>query len=132
MICMHRLPPFPLLTLISLVITMGYGQSKASLGPAPGTLVDIGGHKLHIYCVGPDKARPAVILEAGGGGFSKDWASTQNLLSSRVRTCAYDRAGSGWSEAGPAPRTMRQEVFELHALLNSAKVPGPFVLTGQS
>ncbi len=27
---------------------------------------------------------------------------------------------------------MRQEVFELHALLEAAKVPGPFVLVGQS
>lgn len=128
----HPLPPLTVLTLISIVLSIGYGQSKAPLGPAPGTLVDIGGHKLHIYCVGPANARPTVILEAGGGGFSKDWASVQKLLSSRIRTCAYDRAGSGWSGAGPAPRTMRQEVFELHALLESAKVAGPFVLVGQS
>ena len=101
-------------------------------GPAPGVLVDIGGHKLHIRCVGPAGGRPTVILEAGGGGFSRDWSLVQDLLSSRVRTCAYDRAGSGWSEPGPAPRTMRQEVFELHALLETAKVPGPFVLVGQS
>jgi len=52
----------------------------------------------------------------------------QNLLSSRVGTCAYDRAGLGWSEQGPVPRTMRQEVFELQALLEAAKVPRPYVL----
>jgi len=101
-------------------------------GPAPGALVDIGGHKLHIRCIGPPSARPTVVLEAGGGGSSKDWSSVQDLLSSRVRTCSYDRAGLGWSELGPAPRTMRQEVFELHALLEAAKVPAPFVLVGQS
>lgn len=101
-------------------------------GSPPGVLVGLGSHKLHIRCVGPAGTRPTVILEAGGGGFSKSWSLVQDLLSPRVRTCAYDRAGSGWSEPGPAPRTMRQEVFELHALLEAAKVPGPFVLVGHS
>src|SRR6185503_15971781 len=107
-------------------------QSRAPSGPAPGVLVDIGGHKLHIHCVGPTNAGPTVIFESGGGGYSRDWTRVRDLLPSQVRTCAYDRAGSGWSESGPAPRTMRQEAFELHALLEAAKVPGPFVLVGQS
>lgn len=107
-------------------------MAQTPAGPAPGVLVDIGGHKLHLRCVGPAGGRPTVILEAGGGGFSNSWSLVQALLSSRVRTCAYDRAGLGWSEPGPAPRTMRQEVFELHALIEAAKVPGPFVLVGQS
>jgi pimeloyl-ACP methyl ester carboxylesterase len=87
---------------------------------------------MHIHCIGPSDARPTVIFEAGGGGSSKDWSSVQELLASRVRSCAYDRAGLGWSEPGPAPRTMRQEVLELHSLLNAAKIHGPFVLVGQS
>jgi len=123
-----------------LVIVMFLGVSlversmaqKPPSGPPPGVLVDLGGHKLHIRCVGPSRGKPTVILEAGGGGFSRDWSRVQDLLSARVKTCAYDRAGLGWSEPGPAPRTMRQEVFELHALLEAAKVPGPFVLVGQS
>lgn len=101
-------------------------------GPAPGTLVDIGGHKLHIRCVGPAEATPTVILEAGGGAFSTTWSRVQELLPATVRSCAYDRAGSGWSEPGPGPRTMKQEVFELHALLDAAKFRGPFVLVGHS
>ena len=100
--------------------------------PAPGLLVEVGKHKLHIRCVGPLSGKPTVILEAGGGGFSTTWAAVQSLLSARVRTCAYDRAGLGWSEPGPAPRTMSQEVFELHALLKAAKIEGPYVLVGQS
>jgi len=121
-----------------IIISVGVSWAERTMaqkppsGPAPGVLVDIGGHKLHLRCVGPAGAGPTVILEAGGGGFSRDWSLVQDLLSSRVRTCAYDRAGLGWSEPGPAPRTMRQEVFELHALLEAAKVAGPFVLVGQS
>lgn len=66
----------------------------------------------------PTNGSPTVIFESGGGGSSKDWSRVRDLLSSRVRMCAYDRAGLGWSEVGPAPRTMKQEVFELHALLS--------------
>jgi pimeloyl-ACP methyl ester carboxylesterase len=123
--------------LLIIVMFLGVSWTERTMaqtpsGAAPGVLVDIGGHKLHIHCVGPADGRPTVILEAGGGGFSRDWSLVQNLLSPRVRSCAYDRAGLGWSEQGPAPRTMRQEVFELHALLEAAKVRGPFVLVGQS
>lgn len=107
-------------------------QSSVPLGPAPGEMIDVGGHRLHIHCVGPRDAKPVVILEAGGGAFSKDWTALQSMLAERIRTCAYDRAGLGWSEQGPAPRTLAQEVFELHALLKSAKISGPFVLVGQS
>jgi pimeloyl-ACP methyl ester carboxylesterase len=106
-------------------------QTPPSSSP-PGDLVDIGGHKLHIHCVGPTNAAITVIFESGGGGSAKDWSRVREFLPSEVRTCAYDRAGSGWSEPGPSPRTMRQEVFELHALLQAAKIPGPFVLVGQS
>lgn len=121
-----------LLVLMFGAVIAGFAQSSVPLGPAPGKMIDVGGHKLHICCVGPHNAKPAVILEAGGGAFSKDWTAVQSLLAERVRTCAYDRAGLGWSDPGPAPRTLAQEVFELHTLLESAKISGPFVLVGQS
>jgi pimeloyl-ACP methyl ester carboxylesterase len=121
------------LLVIALVGWPGRLMAQTPLSsPPPGVLVDIGGHKLHIHCVGPTNAALTVVLESGGGGSSKDWSRVRDLLPSNVRICAYDRAGSGWSEAGPTPRTMRQEVFELHSLLEAAKVPGPFVLVGQS
>jgi pimeloyl-ACP methyl ester carboxylesterase len=82
--------------------------------------------------MGSANGGPTVILEAGGGGFSSDWSRVQNILSPDVPVCAYDRAGLGWSEPGPAPRTMKQEVFELHLLLDAAGVHGPYVLVGQS
>jgi pimeloyl-ACP methyl ester carboxylesterase len=101
-------------------------------GPPPGVLVLVGAHKLHLRCTGPSGPGPTVILEAGGGGYASGWSRVQDLLSPATRTCSYDRAGSGWSEPGPAPRTLTQEVFELHELLQAARVSGPFVLAGQS
>ncbi|MFL5618429.1 MAG: alpha/beta fold hydrolase [Gemmatimonadaceae bacterium] len=100
--------------------------------PPPGQLVDVAGHRMHIRCVGPANASPTVVLEAGGGAFSMSWSRVQELLAPSVRSCAYDRAGLGWSEPGPVPRTMRQEAFELHELLAAAHVVGPLVLVGHS
>ena len=108
------------------------GQSAAAAGPAPGTLIDVSGHRLHIHCAGPPDSKPVVVFEAGAGAFSQDWTGVQDRLAARFRTCAYDRAGLGWSDPGPAPRTLVQEVFELQDLLQVAKISGPFVLVGQS
>ncbi|HXT70566.1 MAG TPA: alpha/beta hydrolase [Vicinamibacterales bacterium] len=107
-------------------------QIPRPAGPPPGVLIDVGSHKLHLQCVGPAGSRPVVILEAGGGAYSTAWAAVQKALPRSVRSCSYDRAGLGWSEDGPLPRTMAQEVFELHALLARANVPGPYVLVGHS
>jgi pimeloyl-ACP methyl ester carboxylesterase len=49
-----------------------------------------------------------------------------------TRVCTYDRAGMGWSEASPYPRTARQFAKELHTLLANANEPGPYVLVGHS
>src|SRR5687767_13784892 len=99
----------------------GVAQQNRPAEPPPGRLVDIGGRSLHIRCVGPEGTSPTVILQPGGGAFSAVWARVQDLLTERVRTCAYDPAGIGRSEPGPTPRTLQQEVFELHALLERAK-----------
>lgn len=95
-------------------------------------LVKIGFHNLFVSSNGPQNARLTVVFESGAGGSSKDWAQVSMLLPSTVRTIAYDRAGLGKSEAGPLPRTMAQEVFELHQLLKKAHIKGPIILVGQS
>jgi len=97
-----------------------------------GTRVDLGTHKLNIVCSGPPNGRPAVILEAGGGGTSAAWSGVQAALPATIRACAYDRAGSGKSDPGPQPRTMDAEVADLHALLERSGITEPIVFVGQS
>ena len=72
---------------------------------APGKLVDIGGYRLHIYCLG--RGRPTVILDTGLGGSSEDWRQVQRQAKTISRVCIYDRAGYGWSDTSPLPRTSR-------------------------
>ena len=73
--------------------------------PAPGALFDVGGHHLHLACTG--QGSPTVVLETGLGATSSAWALVQPAVASSTRACAYDRAGLGWSQAGPQPRDAR-------------------------
>jgi pimeloyl-ACP methyl ester carboxylesterase len=98
--------------------------------PPPGRLVDVGGHRLHIHCVGAGS--PTVILEGGKGGTSLEWSLVQPELAAQTRVCAYDRAGTGWSDSGPTPRTPEQVVAELHTLLEGAGEQPPYVLVAHS
>jgi pimeloyl-ACP methyl ester carboxylesterase len=101
--------------------------------PAPGRMIDIGGWKVHLHCTGEAKpAQPTVILEAGAGDFSVEWALVQPRVAGFARVCSYDRAGDGWSELGPHPRTMKQLVYELHSLLEKSGERAPYLLIGQS
>lgn len=104
-------------------------QLKAS-HPAPGDLIDIGGYRLHIYCLG--KGSPSVILEAGLGNPGLAWALVQPAIAKQTRVCIYDRAGLGWSEPSPRERTAKVMVYELHVLLQNAHIEGPYILVGHS
>ncbi|MGE0593603.1 MAG: alpha/beta fold hydrolase [Vicinamibacterales bacterium] len=96
--------------------------------PHPGRLVSVGTHQLHITCVGDGS--PTVVLEAPVGGVSSEWTLVQDLLQPSVRSCAYDRAGLGWSEAGDVPFDPSGVSADLHALLRRAEEPGPYVVAG--
>ena len=73
-----------------------------------------------------------MILESGSGDFSVEWSLVQPGVAKFARVCSYDRAGDGWSDLGPHPRTMHQIVYELHTLLEKAGVKPPLVLVGHS
>jgi pimeloyl-ACP methyl ester carboxylesterase len=103
---------------------------QAKEKPYPGKLIDIGTHRLHINCVG--EGSPTVIIDSGIGGFSLEWIKIQNNLADNVRVCSYDRAGYGWSDLGPTPRTTSRITKELSILLAEAKIPGPYLLVGHS
>jgi pimeloyl-ACP methyl ester carboxylesterase len=99
----------------------------------PGQLVDIGGHRLHLWCVGASAPRrPTVVLSAGGGDFATDWSLVQLPLADSIRVCSYDRPGYGWSDPGPNPRTIRQEAFELRSALTKSGESPPYLLVGHS
>src|SRR5262245_57252470 len=98
--------------------------------PPPGHLVDIGGYRLHLWCTGD--GAPAVILDAGLGGTSTGWGFVQPEVARFTRVCSYDRAGMGYSDPGPSPRTARRIASELAELLTRSGIAGPVVVVGAS
>jgi pimeloyl-ACP methyl ester carboxylesterase len=121
-----------LAALIGLVFATG-ASARAKLKakyPPSGQMVDLGGYKLHLYCQGAGS--PTVVMESGLGDFSLIWALVQPEVAQSTRICAYDRAGFGWSESSPRPRTAENIVEELHALLQQADIASPYVLVGHS
>lgn len=92
--------------------------------------VDVGGYKLSIRCLGD--GTPAVVLDSGAGDTSATWDWVVPEVKRFTKVCAYDRAGLGKSDAGPAPRSSETIVRELHDLLLRAGVPPPYVLVGHS
>src|SRR5438045_8742605 len=71
--------------------------------PQIGQSVDIGGRSMNIYCSG--EGSPAVILESGGGGVGYGWELVEPGIAKFTRACRYHRAGEGWSESPPEPRS---------------------------
>lgn len=97
----------------------------------PQTLVALkGGRHLNLHCTG--QGAPTVILEGGWTANTASWRKVQGPLSATTRVCSYDRAGYGFSDAGPQPRTTQAITDDLASLLKAAKVPGPYVLVAHS
>ncbi len=117
------------------MLPVGFVQAELEIGGlwvSPGKLISVGTHRLHIYCRGEANDKPAVIIDSGLGGFSLEWRQIQDELSDKLQICTYDRAGYGWSDPGPFPRTTKTITRELRTLLNGAKIAPPYLLLGHS
>jgi pimeloyl-ACP methyl ester carboxylesterase len=123
---------YPLLAVLALASVGGGYQTvrDATANPRPGQLIDVGGHRLHLYCTGAGS--PTVVLEPGLGGASLDMTSIAAAVARDSRVCVYDRAGRGWSDAADGPQDAAQTTTDLHTLLDRAHIPGPYVLAGHS
>jgi pimeloyl-ACP methyl ester carboxylesterase len=98
--------------------------------PQRGRSVQAGNVRLNIDCSG--NGSPTIILDSGMGVPAVGWLKVQPDVAKFSRVCSYDRAGYGWSEVGPKPRTSLQIAQELRALLNASGEGGPYVMVGHS
>jgi hypothetical protein len=95
-----------------------------------GDAVDVGGRHMYVECSG--SGSPTVLLEAGFGGTSNNWATVLPELGRTTRTCAYDRAGLGASDPIPGVHDAGDEIKDLERLLDRARIKPPYVLVGHS
>ena len=122
------------LLLLSALVGVGYQKAgerrDRRFHPPPGKFVDLGTHRLHLLEEG--QGNPTIILEAGLMSTNLSWTDIRRKLAESYRVVTYDRAGLGWSDIGPMPRTAERIVDELHSLLELAAIPPPYVLVGHS
>jgi pimeloyl-ACP methyl ester carboxylesterase len=97
----------------------------------PQTLVKIGRRRrLNLLIAG--EGAPSVIFAAGLIGTSLHFARVQHEVALKTRTVAFDKAGMGFSDPGPLPRTASAIVNDLRAALKAADIAPPYVLAGHS
>jgi pimeloyl-ACP methyl ester carboxylesterase len=96
----------------------------------PGQLVDAGGFRLNLYCMG--SGSPAVVFDSGWGDWAPAWSKVQPKIAKWTRACSYDRAGTGFSDPGPMPRTSARIAQELHTALHHAGIAAPYILVGSA
>ncbi|MBL8019638.1 MAG: alpha/beta hydrolase [Leptospirales bacterium] len=113
------------------LLVAGHAKRKLRItNPAPGRMVDVGGYRLHIYCVG--HGTPTVLFEAGMNDFSLHWSSVQTLVAQKLRACVYDRAGFGWSETGHSA-TLENRIADLEQLIERTEIAkNGLILVGHS
>lgn len=88
------------------------------------------GARLNFTCLG--QGSPTVVFDAGWSDWAPAWAVVQPRIAQFARACSYDRAGSGFSDAGPMPRTTERIATELRDALRSGGIAGPYVLVGSA
>src|SRR5262245_2978439 len=96
---------------------------------APGSMIDAGDHRLHAVSAGCGS--PSVLLEAGIAASSLSWTYVLPRVATFARVSAYDRAGLGWSDPDPHPRTFARVVDDLDTVI-AKTTPPPYVLVGHS
>src|SRR5579863_10770352 len=111
-----------------------HGAAGAAPGDAiytrPGTLVWAQGHRLNFYCMG--SGSPAVVFDSGWEDWAPVWTIVQPQVAKWTRACSYDRAGAGFSDPGPMPRTSVRIAHELHGALHNAGIKGPYIMVGNA
>lgn len=116
--------------LIGLVVQYRRDAAFRSEHPAPGSFARVDDRQIHFRSSGAGDV--TFVLEAGLGDYSGSWKILETSLAGIGRVFVYDRAGLGWSEESPRPRSAPQITLELHRLLAEAHVPPPYLLVGHS
>lgn len=121
------------------------GATIGAHGDFAGHVTIPGGRRLYLECRGA--GGPIVVLEAGTGDRGDVWSMAPSgpgqavlpAVARFTRVCAYDRPSTyrtatevSRSDPVAMPRSARDIVLDLHALLRAARIPGPYVLAGHS
>lgn len=113
------------------LIYEAYADARAAREfPPPGTMVDVGGWRLHLVCIG--KGAPTVLFESSGFDNAVSFTKARERIATRTTVCSYDRRGRGWSDPAPGETTAASLASDLGVLQDRAKLQWPFVMVASS
>ena len=133
-----RLLSIFIIIISALVFTSCSDDDKNRTDQYPGTIVNLGTHKLIAYTVAKN-SKYLVVFESGHGNDHTSWYSTGE--SSEILSIAdfldsdvllYDRAGYGKSEFNTEPRNINKLTTELEAVIDQFAKGRKVVLVGHS
>lgn len=137
---------FLILLLITLLITMAVvgwvyfnNQSKlkkeASLiADPPGQMVEVDGHRVHVYITGDENAEDTIVF-LHGTGMSDASVAMQPLfdeLADGFRIVYVDRPGNGYSESGCRDKSVENMTEETREAIAKAGIDGRLILFAQT
>ena len=117
-------------TLSAIAESTNAAGANDAIYASPGKLVSADGTRLNFYCMG--RGSPTVVFDSGWEDWAPAWSKVQPEVAKFTRACSYDRAGTGFSDPGPMPRTSVRIAEELRTTLHNAGIAGPYILVGSA
>ncbi len=105
---------------------------EAEKYPPPGKLVEVNGHKMHVFTEGNGEI--TLVFMAGGGTSNPtiDFKPLWMKLTDKYRIAVVEKAGYGWSETSSNSRDVDIMLEETRKALRQSGEEGPYVLVAHS
>ncbi|XKI13343.1 Alpha/beta hydrolase [Sporosarcina sp. ANT_H38] len=100
--------------------------------PAPGVLVDVNGHQMHVYAEGDGEQTIVFLSGAGTSAPTLDFKPLWSELSPKYTIAVVEKAGYGWSDTADVSREIDDILEESRTALRLADVQPPYVLVAHS
>ncbi len=131
-LCIGGMAAFLILLATGFIYEKTAEYSDSRKYPPPGDIIEMNGHKMHIYTKGSGEV---TVVFASGFGIPcpyTDFYPLYSEISKHAKIAVYDRPGYGWSEVAADSRDIDTIVEELHELLEKSDQEPPYILVGHS
>ena len=107
-------------------------EGEKDLLTPPGQMVDVDGHKMHVYSVGEGDKTLVLMAASGTVCPSLDFKSLYSSLSDDYKIVVVEKFGYGYSDTVNRPRDVASVLSDTRAALSGAGIDGPYILCPHS
>ena len=98
----------------------------------PGRMIDVDGHRMHVYSVGEGDKTLVLMAASGTVCPSLDFKNLYTRLSGDYRIVVVEKFGYGYSDTVDLPRDVASILSDTRAALSGAGINGPYILCPHS